>query len=183
MPILAHLIGAAKEQNERFRRNLHNFLLTNHTDFNLYLDGELTQTARLPMPPEHGAIQLTTAMLDALQALLEQFLTAVTPQAISPEMIAAQLAMRARFLRYEADVMLKRADSPLHPFWNMYRQTLFADITVEKFADVYAQTFTYGLFLAWLNTEKHPFDREIALHAVPLAVPPIQVLLEFGGGS
>lgn len=30
---LGQLRGSAKEQNERFRANLHNFLLTNHTEF------------------------------------------------------------------------------------------------------------------------------------------------------
>ena len=79
--------------------------------------------------------------------------------------------------------MLSQDDSPLHTLWNLYRVTLYDGITAEKFADVYAQTFTYGLFLAWLNTDKTPFDRETALRALPRAVPPIRVLLQFGGGD
>ena len=47
-------------------------------------------------------------------------------------------------------------DGPLHTFWNLYRETLFADISAMDFADVYAQTFTYGLFLAWLNVGEAP---------------------------
>jgi hypothetical protein len=53
---LSDLKGGAKAQNERFRRDIHNFLLTNHLDFRLYVDGKETLTARLPAPPEHGKI-------------------------------------------------------------------------------------------------------------------------------
>ncbi len=180
---LAQLRGSAKEQNERFRANLHNFLLTNHTEFRLYLDGREVAAALLPEPPEQGKIVVSEAALAALQTLLETFLDASTPVAATAEAIARQLARRARFLRVAADAMLSHDDSPLHTLWNLYQVTLFDGITAEKFADVYAQTFTYGLFLAWLNTDKTPFDRQTALRAIPRAVPPIRVLLQFGGGD
>jgi len=180
---LNQLKGSAKEQNERFRLNLHNFLLTNHTEFRLFLDGKEAAYAALPEPPEHGVVKVSETALDALQVLLENFLDAATPAAASPEAIARQLARHARFLRVAADAMLSHDDSPLHSLWNLYKVTLFDGITAEKFADVYAQTFTYGLFLAWLNTDKTPFDRQTALSAIPRAVPPIRVLLQFGGGN
>ncbi len=180
---LGQLKGSAKEQNERFRSNLHNFLLTNHTEFRLFLGGKEVGAALLPEPPEHGAVKVSDAALDTLQTLLETFLDATTPAATTPEAIARQLARRARFLRVAADAMLSHDDSPLHSLWNLYKVTLFDGLSAEKFADVYAQTFTYGLFLAWLNTDKKPFDRPTALRAIPRAVPPIRVLLQFGGGD
>ena len=98
--------------------------------------------------------------------------TRVRPTAATPEDIARALARRARFLRVAADAMLSHDDSPLHVYWNLYKQTLFDGIDKERFADVYAQTFTYGIFLAWLNTSGMIFDRQTALHAIPRAVPP-----------
>ncbi len=151
---LSQLKGSAETQNARFRENLHNFLLTNHTEFRLFLDGKEMAYAALPEPPEQGAVKVPETALDALQALLENFLDAATPAAASPEAIARQLARRARFLRVAADAMLSHDESPLHSLWNLYKVTLFDGITAEKFADVYAQTFTYGLFLAWLNTDR-----------------------------
>ena len=180
---LTQLKGHAEHQNARFRENLHNFLLTNHTEFRLYRGGKEVAAAQLPEPPATGTVTVSDASLDALQGLFENFLDASTPAAVSAEDLARQLAKRARFLRVAADAMLSHDDSPLHPYWNLYRDTLFADISKEKFADVYAQTFAYGLFLAWLNTDKEPFDRETALHALPRAVPPIRVLLTFAGGD
>ena len=176
---LTALKGHAKEQNERFRLNLHNFLLTNHLEFRLFRDGKEIAKAILPDPPETGAIVIPPSFLGELQTLLETFLDSATPAATSPEQIATQLARRARFLRVAADAMLSHDDSPLHVYWNLYKQTLFEGIEKEKFADVYAQTFTYGLFLAWLNTSGMIFDRDTALHAIPKAVPPIRTLMQF----
>ncbi len=180
---LAQMKGSAKVQNERFRTNLYNFLLTNHTEFRLFLDGKEAAYAHLPEPPEQGAIKVSDAALDELQTLLETFLDAATPAAVTPEAIARQLAKRARFLRVAADAMLSQPESPLHSLWSLYKETLFDGLSADKFADVYAQTFTYGLFLAWLNTDKAPFDRQTALSAIPRAVPPIRVMLQIGGGD
>ena len=180
---LAQLTGSAKKQNTRFRENLHNFLLTNHTEFRLFVGNKEAVSALLPEPPEHGAVKVTEAALDSLQTVLETFLDTATPAAVTPQAIASQLAHRARALRFAADALLSYDDSPLHSLWNLYKVTLFDGITAEKFADVYAQTFTYGLFLAWLNTDKKPFDRQTALQAIPKTVPPIRVLLQFSGND
>ncbi len=173
------LKGQSKEQNQRFRDNLYNFLLTNHTDFHLFRDGREIVVVRLPEPPEHGTITISQSCLEDLKILLETFLDTVTPGAVTPEAIARQLARRARFLRVAADAMLSQQESPLHAYLNLYRQTLFEGIDEEKFADVYAQTFTYGIFLAWLNTSSAIFERDTALRSLPSAVPPIRTLMQF----
>jgi hypothetical protein len=147
----------------------------------LFVAKDFVLSAPLPNPPEQGAISVPDTALDALQALLERFLDGATPGAVTAEDLARQLAKRAGFLRAAADAMLSQPDSPLHPFWNLYKETLFADIDKDKFADVYAQTFAYGLFLAWLSSDHKPFDRATAMSALPRAVPPIRVLLKGAG--
>lgn len=39
-------------------------------------------------------------------------------------------------------------EGPLHNLYNNFKQVLIHDLTIESFADVYAQTITYGLFSA-----------------------------------
>lgn len=180
---LAHLKGHAKAQNDLFRDELHCFLQTNHLDFRLFVAKAPVATATLPVPPETGQFAVPDAALDALQALLERFLEQTTPKAATAEDLARQLAHRARILRENAGEDINGVDWPLLSLFYLYRKTLFAEITREKFVDVYAQTFTYGLFLAWLNTNKTPFDRPTALSAIPRAVPAVRVLLQFGGGD
>ncbi len=178
---LAHLTGSAKKQNDLFRENLPNFLQTNHFDFRLFADKHLVAQARLPVPAATGQIIVSESTLNDVQAVLERFLDSASPPAQSAEAIAAQLAKRAVFLRDEAQKLLANPQSTLEEIYSLYKETLFADIDRVKFADVYAQTFTYGLFLAWLSTDKTPFVLADALSAIPKAVPPIRVLLKFGG--
>ncbi|MCX6380772.1 MAG: N-6 DNA methylase, partial [Armatimonadetes bacterium] len=169
---LRNLKGSAKHQNDRFRDNLHNFLLTNHLEFRLFVAGEEVAVAKLPTPSETGKIAVSEAVLAEMTSLFERFLSETTPVARTSEDIAKQLAQAA-------EEMLSHSDSLLHPYLNLYRQTLFDSIETDKFADVYAQTFTYGLFLAWLNFTGMIFDRDTALHAIPKAVPAIQTLMQF----
>ena len=95
---LGQLKGHAKEQNERFRSNLHNFLLTNHLEFRLFMDGKEAASAHLPEPPEHGIVKVSEAALDALQTLLETFLDATTPAAAnSPKPLPGSLPAAPAF--------------------------------------------------------------------------------------
>ena len=48
---LNNLTGHAKKQNERFKENLDNFILTNFTDFELWINGNATQQHELQTTP------------------------------------------------------------------------------------------------------------------------------------
>jgi predicted helicase len=169
---LDKLTGSAKEQNERFRENLHNFLQTNHLHFKLFKEGKLVAEARLP---ESGTVSASDR--DALGAVFERFFGGATVLSKDANQIAKQMARRARLLRFAAEKLLTEEDSFLHSSWEAYRTALESDIDAKTFADVYAQTFTYGLFLSWLSTEGN-FDRTKAINALPHAVPPIRALLQ-----
>ncbi len=181
---LDHMAGATLEQNKRLKENLHNFLLTNHFDFQLFVDGKKVLSARLPEPPEQGKITVSDAVVEDFQRLLDRFLDAAAPPATSAEAIAKAMARRARLLRFAAEELLSHENGPLHGYWEAYKETLYPDMEAKEFADVYAQTFTYGLFMTWLNNESLiPFDRENAMAHLPKAIPPIRTLLRFGGGE
>jgi hypothetical protein len=70
---LDQLTGHAKAQNDRFRANLDNFLLTNHLEFRLYVGGDCVDRAILPAPPETGRITVTSTEAEKLALLLERF--------------------------------------------------------------------------------------------------------------
>ena len=95
---LDKLTGHAKDQNDRFRANLDNFLLTNHLEFRLYLGGEMTARAALPEPPEQGKLRVNAAETDALAALLTRFLRGEWAPIASPKDLAFHLARRTRQL-------------------------------------------------------------------------------------
>lgn len=180
---LNNLKGHAKTQNERFRQNLHCVLLTNHLDWQVWIDNKLVESMHFAEPPAQGSVSVGRTYVDEWEKVIGRFLNESVPQAHSAEDVARQLAKRAKELKFAAEGLLAEENSALEPFYNAYEQTLFKDLPKKKFGDIYAQTFTYGLFLAWLSHDKGAFTPSNALREIPQSVPPIKVLLDFGGGS
>ena len=133
---LDRLTGHAREQNERFKENLDNFILTNFVDFELWWDGQLRATAR---------IQDET---DNLETLLELFLNAGHVQIASPEALARYLARRTRELQTQIATTLTDENSETYEMYTAFRETILLTLTRGDFADMYAQTLSYGLFAA-----------------------------------
>ncbi|OGL72455.1 DNA methyltransferase [Candidatus Uhrbacteria bacterium RIFCSPHIGHO2_02_FULL_57_19] len=161
------------EQLKRYREAFPNLILTNFFEFRLYRDGKLTQKVllgrpfvmhelRLPSPVEHSE--------DFVQ-LLEKFFSFSTPRVISAKMLAIELAKRTRFLRDQVIIEeLKAAmgdeENTLYGFYRAFKEHLIESLSVERFADLYAQTITYGLFAARMRCEED-FNREIAHRCIP----------------
>ena len=132
---LNNLTGHAAEQNQRFKENLDNFILTNFTDFELWIDGQLRATARI--------LENTRE----LKALLQRFLDA-SIQIGTPEALANYLARRTRELQTQIATTLTDENSETYKMYTAFRETILLTLTPADFADMYAQTLSYGLFAA-----------------------------------
>lgn len=177
---LARLTGHAKHQNDLFKANLPNFLLTNHYDWALYAAGDKVAEARLTPANSSGAVTVHPDEVQRFSDLLGRFIDAATPAATTPQAIAKQLARRARLLKDASlRILNDETGTAVHSAHAAYRAALTEDIDNEKFADVYAQTFVYGLFLAWLSSEGEGFTRMSGIAALPRAVPPIRAMLAY----
>jgi len=147
----------ASEQVDRYRRNLSNLLVTDYLRFSLYREGgSRSDVTLLPSPPELGSGDLRVSPLQAEQLgqLLSYFFSASAPSALTAEQVADGLARRASLLRASIRALLDPADPQggslrtLHAF---YRETLMSDMEADDFADTYAQTLIFSLFLARLE--------------------------------
>lgn len=157
---LNNLTGHAREQNERFIENLDNFILTNFVDFQLWRDGQLRKSAHI----EHET--------DNLETLLELFLNAGHVQINSPEALAKYLARRTRELQTQIATTLTDEDSETYSMFNAFKETLLATLTPDDFADMYAQTLTYGLFAARCTLPNATnFSRHTAVGTLPRSNP------------
>ncbi len=141
---LGNLSGHAKAQNERFCADLDNFLLTNHLDFRLYDGGALVESVTLP---EQSAALNATHEADFAR-LWERFTSAQIAAPQTPKELANLLARRARTLRLAIAASLKEPDSPLLQDLAAFRKLLLPDLSAPDFANLYAETLTYGLFAA-----------------------------------
>ena len=180
---LDNLSGHAKEQNERFRTNLDNFLLTNYLEFRLYLGGDMVDSARLPTPPDSHSIKVGEADAEALAILIERFLSGQLPSIGRPRELAVHLARRTRQMRNEAtDALTKQMkdkSGDLYGQYQAFREVLLPDLTEDRFADMYAQTVAYGLFAARCTVPSAlNFSRQSAADLVPRTNPFLRKLFQ-----
>ena len=156
---LNNLTGHAAQQNQRFRENLDNFILTNFTDFQLWIDGQCNTTSRI------------TDNTDDLEILLERFLNA-SIQIGTPEALAKYLARRTRELQTQIAATLNDQNSETYQMYKAFRDTLLFTLTPADFADMYAQTLTYGLFAARCTLPNATnFSRHTAVGTLPRSNP------------
>lgn len=156
---LDNLTGHAQEQNDRFKQNLDNFILTNFIDFQLYKDGERINTARI------------TENTDDLKALLQRFLDASISIG-TPEALAHYLARRTRELKTQIGTALTDENSNTQKMFTAFQKTLLPTLTPDSFADMYAQTLSYGLFAARCTLPNATnFSRHTAASMLPDSNP------------
>lgn len=63
-------------------------------------------------------------------------------------------------------------------FFNAFKEYLIAGLTEEEFADLYAQTVTFGLFTARTRTE-NGFNRKLAYDRIPLTIGILRDVFNF----
>lgn len=151
------------EQLKRYRRSLPNWILTDYYEFRFLRDGRNFGTAMVRERP------------DQLADLFGQWLDYAPPAVRTSRQLAVELARRARLLRdgISGAIDDEPAGGPLREALRFYRETLMEDLDQAGFADTFAQTLTYGMFLGWLRGAEHEgeFDLAAAAAAIPRSVP------------
>lgn len=172
------------EQLRRYRGTFPNLILTNFLEFRLYRDGERAETVQLARPFVLTRLHTIPPVekADELWALFDRFLDFSIPRAFSAETLAVELAKRTRFLRDNvAEQLAKeqaRGDGQLFGFYEAFKKFLIGNLMPEDFADLYAQTITYGLFAARLRAGG-PFSRRSAFDNIPHTVGVLRDLFRF----
>ena len=165
-------------QMDRYR-GYSNLILTNYLEFRFFRNGEKYRTISLGKLT-NGKLTTTPEEGGNLSRELEAFLTQ-TPEAITSGLRLAQImGGRARRLRDNIIEYLKKdseKNQELLRIYEMMKQLLVHDLDPEKFADMYAQTLVYGLFVARYNdSTAENFSRREARDLVPKSNP---FLLQF----
>jgi hypothetical protein len=171
------------EQVGRYRASLENLLVTDFIHFALFrsdvgrLDATLVET---PAWMAAGAHAVSQPVLDQFGQLLASFFSASAPSATSVEQLAQGLARRTTLLRDAIRTLLTSTHpdgEALRRLWDFYRRSLMSDMEADDFADTYAQTLTYALFLVRL--ERGPMvDLDAAWRAIPTDVPILRSAIE-----
>lgn len=171
-------------QLRRYRATFPNLILTNFLEFRLYRNGERVESVTVARPHVLNQLRATppAEKPDELLELLGRFMDFSLPSATTAEELAVQLARRTRFLRDMVAEQLaeEQAGNPgtLTAFYEAFREFLIGDLTTESFADLYAQTITYGLFAARARSNGG-FSRRAAFDLIPHSIGVLRDLFRF----
>jgi type I restriction-modification system DNA methylase subunit len=177
------------EQLKRYLKAFPNVILTNFLEFRLYRSGEsfgepvtiashevLTLGKQPPFQHE-----------DQFNELLERFFGFELPRTYTSQTLAVALADRTRYLQQQVLAELiddedHQRSSELVNLMAEFKQVLMSDLTSDTFADLYAQTITYGLFAARMRVTG-TFTRETALGGIPATIGILRKLFRYISGG
>ena len=151
------------EQMRRYRESLNNLILTDYLEFRWYVEGEQRETARLATLTIDGRIRTRRGGIQAVSGLLQKFFAQVVPTVGTPKELAQRMAALARMTRDLIQETFKREseEGALHAQLKAFRETLIPFLTPAQFADMYAQTITYGLFAARVRAPSPTFPPKV----------------------
>jgi hypothetical protein len=144
------------------------------------MKGELADSVRIA-EAEGGKITPIKANLGRFEQFIKDFGLARPQGVTSPAEIARMMAGKARLMAEIIKEALKREDSDnaLLEQMNAFKEVLIHDIKPEQFADVYAQTITYGLFAARLHDDSpDTFSQQKAAGLIPKTNPFLRQLFQ-----
>ena len=164
---------AVSEQLKRYLGTFPNLILTNFYEFRLYQHGAFVDSVTIASPINATQMHKTPPLskLDELSALLERYFSFSLPAITDPKSLANALAKRTRFLRDEIIALelaeeARQGKKVLLSFYESFKKLLINNLTIEQFADLYAQTLSYGIFAARTRSEGE-FNRELIYKYIP----------------
>ncbi|MBP7069780.1 MAG: hypothetical protein KBA97_01765 [Methanothrix sp.] len=176
-------------QLERYKKSLHNLILTDYLEFQWYVDGEPRGTARLARQRK-GKIVPDKEGLEKTIDILSDFLSHNPEPIDDPQQLSQRLARLAHIIR---DTIVgafekENASQDLRDLREAFAEVLIPDLNrpekLAEFADMYAQTIVYGLFAARCNHQgPGPFQRLGAAREIPKTNPFLKKLFESITGS
>jgi len=173
------------EQLKRYCSTFPNVILTNFYEFRLYRGGQ--RIAQVMIGRSFIARQLHTPPpvenCDQFKDLFETFFSFSLPKIKSARSLAIELAKRTRFLRDEVIAVEMEEDGAkgqkqIIGFYEAFKKYLIGTLTEKQFADLYAQTITYGLFAARTRANGE-FNRRLAFDYIPNTIGILRDVFRF----
>jgi predicted helicase/L-rhamnose mutarotase len=169
------------EQLKRYRSTLPNVKRTDYFEYRLFKDGELVDKVSIGRPFVAKKLGETPPVekVEAFNELLETFLFHSAPKTYHASSLAKELAKRTRFLEHIIErELVEEENQELNGFYKAFQKYLIADLTKEQFADLYAQTVTYGLFAARTRADE-TITRKNAVQFIPSTIGILKDVFQF----
>jgi len=162
------------EQIERYKKDFENFILTNFFDFWLWRKSEKQwiKKVRIIQPNIITRIKTLTPAENSESCLnlFSDFVGFSIPERKTAKQLATELASRAKRMKEPLfEELTNNVESDVDKIYRAFQRYLMPDLSEKDFADIYAQTVVYGLFIARLQFQEKDkkFDRTVARDLIP----------------
>lgn len=162
------------EQVDKYRKEYPKLIVTNFIEFRLYENAELVDSVVIT---QSVTLKIGTSVLDnegRARGLFERFFSTTIQQVHSARRLSELLAHKTRVLRglIREEIDLTDAEeTETEKLLETFKKTLKPGMTPGIFSDMYAQTITFGLFVARINSDHQEFNRYTAHSLIPHTIP------------
>lgn len=160
------------KQANRYVKAFGKILLTNYLEFQI-LD-ENGEVARISIATKSGnLISPIEENFQQFENLIKDYVTPSSRTIRSAKKLAEIMASKARLLRDNSLAAIKEnKESEIYSQYMAFKEVLIREMTEEEFADMYAQTLVYGLFVArYFDETLSDFSRHEACDLLPSTNP------------
>lgn len=178
------LKGYSVEQRKRYEAAYPNLIYTNGVDFEFIRDGEpvhFVSIADFLM-----GLQPVPEKFDELERQLKLFAEQKPISIRSASKLAEMMAAKAAIIKDEIALALKEDPefrSGLGGQFKSFKANLLPNLEPDEFADIYAETITYGMFAARFHDDDlDTFSRQEAMEKLPASNPFLKGLFEYVAG-
>ncbi|MBL0687045.1 MAG: N-6 DNA methylase [Sulfurospirillum sp.] len=171
------------EQFKRYKDGLENLIITDYMAFQFYKNGSLYTSISIAKLENNKIISLGENFKEFIN-LIKDFTSFVGQSITSDSKLAQMMAHKAKLM---SDVIHKALEedikdenlTDIYGQYKTFQEMLIHDMSSKDFADMYAQTITYGMFTARYHDETlNTFSREEAAKLVPHSNPFLRSLFQ-----
>jgi type I restriction-modification system DNA methylase subunit len=178
------LKGYSVEQRKRYEAAYPNLIYTNGVDFEFIRDGQ--QVHFVSIADFVMGLQPRPENFEELERQLRLFAEQKPISVRSASKLAEMMAAKAAIIKDEISLAL-RGDpeyrSGLGGQFKSFKTNLLPALEPDEFADLYAETITYGMFAARFHDDHlATFSRQEAMEKLPASNPFLKGLFEYVAG-
>ena len=165
-----------------------NIILTNGLDFRFYVNGKRQGDSVIIGKLDNGIVSANEKYFQLLADTISDFIKKSKEPIRSGAVLSKVMAGKARRIRDNVKKFLEDEKNPrnenLLGVYEVIKKLLLADLDHAKFADMYAQTLVYGLFVARFNDKtQENFTRQEARDLIPPSNPFLREFFNHIAGS
>ena len=178
------LKGYSIEQRKRYEKAYPNLIYTNGVDFEFIREGQRVHFVSIA--DFLMGLQPNPDKFEELERQLRTFAETKPISIRSAAKLAEMMAAKAAIIKDEIGIAL--ADDPtfssgLGGQYRSFKANLLPALEPDEFADIYAETITYGMFAARFHDDDlSTFSRQEAMENLPASNPFLKGLFEYIAG-